>query len=150
MLVAAMLAGRPAHADPKPAESPPSATATPTPTPTNDRLLLTGSFHEESGRTFRLQGIVLTITGALVLGGAIWGLVSSSCDTDTTCEGLRWMGLASSLPMLGYGITMWAYGQGELNRTQKVRAGVGLSRAMPFVAPLPGGGAMAGARLLAF
>jgi hypothetical protein len=79
----------------------------------DDPLLLRAQELESNGRSLRLEGILITATGAALLAGttALW-LNNDQCQGPpiSECNGTKWILLAAGLPVTAFGITLWWLG----------------------------------------
>jgi hypothetical protein len=109
-----------------------------------------------NGKTQRNVGIGVTVGGAVVAGVGVGLIVAASTnacpDTGNDCHyalaGMGGVFAIASVPVLIVGTSLWLHGNHEMSRAESM--GFGSLGAMPYVAPLPGGGGVAGISLSRF
>ena len=143
LLAVVVLPARPALAAPnlQLTELSPVAVAAAQPLEPNERLY-------RSGRTLRIVGIVLTITGIAVAVIGVVPLIMAANDRNPEAN-WYWGGISMgcAVPFLGSGIPLWAVGAARMNRA--AQQGYVPVAGGPFVSPTPGG-LVAGLRVVTF
>jgi hypothetical protein len=91
----------------------------------DDPLLLRAQELESNGHTMRLEGILMSGIGTVLLAGtaALW-INNEQCQgpPQSECNGAKWILLTAGLPATAFGLTMWWLGQNEIHQAQRLRA----------------------------